>query len=386
MAEKRDYYEVLGLDKSASDDAVKKAYRKLAKQYHPDLNPGDKTAEEKFKEVNEAYGVLSDPDKKSRYDQFGHAGVDPSYGAGGAGAGGFGGFGGFSGFGNMGDFGDVFSSFFGGGFGGARRSAGGPRKGEDIEVLLTISFEEAAFGCEKELTLHRKRSCPHCGGTGAKDGKETETCKQCGGSGVVTSVQRTILGNIQSQTTCPSCGGRGKRIKTPCSYCQGGIITEDKSLKVTIPPGIDNNQTLTMRGQGHAGSGGGPSGDVYIGIRVRPHELFERKGNNLHCKIPVSLVDATLGARLTIPTLEGKVEYDLPEGTQTGSTFRFKGKGVQRVGGKTKGDLYVTVEVEIPKNLSKKQKELLREFDKMLEAKNFERKSSFMDRLSKIFK
>ncbi len=383
MAEKRDYYEVLGLGKNASEEEIKKAYRHLAKKYHPDLNPDDKTAEEKFKEVNEAYGVLSDPEKKSRYDQFGHAGVDPNYGAGGAG----GGFGGFGGFGGMGDFGDVFSSFFGGGFGGSRggrRNA--PQKGEDIETFITLDFEEAAFGCEKEINLRRRRSCQFCKGTGAKDGKELETCSQCKGTGVVTTVQRTILGNIQSQSTCPSCNGRGKKIKTPCSHCQGGIIIEDKKLKVTVPAGIDNDQTLTMRNQAHSGVNGGPDGDVYIGVRVRNHELFERRGTDIYCKIPVSLVDASLGAKLQVPTLEGKVEYDLPEGTQNGATFRFRGKGIVRIGTKNKGDMYVTIEVEIPRNLSKKQKELLKKFSDSLEPKNFERKSSFVEKLSKLFK
>ncbi len=380
MAEKRDYYEILGLNKSASDDEIKKAYRKLAKQYHPDLNPDDKTAEERFKEVSEAYGILSDPEKKSRYDQFGHAGVDPNYGAGG------GGFGGFGGMGGMGDFGDVFSSFFGGGFGGGGRRSNGPRKGEDIETFVTISFEEAAFGCEKELSLRRRKSCKSCNGTGAKNGTEMETCSQCGGRGVVTSVQRTILGNIQSQSTCPACGGRGKRIKTPCPDCQGGIITENKKIKVTIPAGIDDGQTLTMRNQAHAGVNGGPDGDVYIGVNVRPHELFERQGTDIYCKIPVSLTDAALGAKLQVPTLEGKVEYDLPEGTQTGSTFRFRGKGITRINSKSKGDMYVTIEVEIPRNLSKKQKELLKELAKTFDAKNFERKESFMDKLGKLFK
>ena len=379
MADKRDYYEVLGLDKSASDDDIKRSYRKLAKKYHPDLNPDDKTAEEKFKEVNEAYGILSDPEKKSRYDQFGHAGVDPSYG-GGAG-------GGFGGFGGMGDFGDVFSSFFGGGFGGgARRTRNGPRKGEDIETMVSITFEEAAFGCEKEINLRRRRNCEDCKGTGAKDGTELENCPQCHGSGVVTSVQRTILGNIQSQTTCPTCNGRGKKIKTPCPKCKGGIITEDKKIKVTIPAGIDNDQTLTMRNQAHAGSNGGPNGDVYIGVQVRPHELFEREGTDLFCNIPVSFTEAALGATLQVPTLDGKVEYDLPEGTQTGSTFRFRGKGVARIGTKAKGDLYVTIDVEVPKNLNKKQKDILREFSDSLEEKNFDKKNSFMEKLGKLFK
>ncbi|MBQ3085473.1 MAG: molecular chaperone DnaJ [Clostridia bacterium] len=379
MADKRDYYEVLGLEKNASDDEIKKAYRKLAKKYHPDLNPDDKAAEEKFKEVNEAYGILSDPEKKSRYDQFGHAGVDPSYG-GGAG-------GGFGGFGGMGDIGDMFSSFFGGGFGGgSRRTRNGPRKGEDIETLISISFEEAAFGCEKEIELRRRKSCADCKGTGAKDGTELENCTRCNGSGVVTTVQRTIVGDLRSQATCPVCNGRGKKIKTPCPKCKGGIINEDKKIKVTIPAGIDNDQTLTMRNQGHAGTNGGPNGDVYIGVQVRPHELFEREGTDLFCTIPINFTDAALGATLQVPTLDGKVEYDLPEGTQTGSTFRFRGKGVPRIGTKSKGDLYVTVEVEVPKNLSKKQKELLKIFAESLSEKNLDKKTSFMDKLGKLFK
>ena len=380
MAEKRDYYEILGLSKGASDDEIKKSYRKLAKKYHPDLNPGDATAEEKFKEVNEAYGILSDPEKKSRYDQFGHAGVDPSYG---------GGAGGFGGMGGMGDFGDVFSSFFGGfgGFGGGNsRRANAPRKGDDIEMMVTISFEEAAFGCEKELSFRRRKTCKDCNGTGAKGGVELETCPQCNGRGVVTSVQRTILGNIQSQSTCPTCNGRGKKIKIPCPHCQGGIVTEDKKIKITIPAGIDDGQSLTMRNQAHAGSNGGPDGDVYIGVRVRPHALFERRGTDLYCKIPVSFTDAALGAQLQVPTLEGKVEYDLPEGTQTGSTFRFRGKGITKIHSKNKGDLYVTIEVEIPRKLSKKQKDLLKEFAKTVEDKNFDQRKTFMDKLSQLFK
>lgn len=380
MADKRDYYEVLGLSNSASEDEIKKAYRKLAKQYHPDLNPGDATAEEKFKEVNEAYGILSDPEKKSRYDQFGFAGVDPNYGAG-AGAGG-----GFGGFGGMGGFEDMFGSFFSGFGGGGRSRPNAPRKGEDIETYITIDFAEAAFGCEKEIHLRRRKSCKSCKGTGAKDGTELESCARCKGSGVVTTVQRTILGNIQSQSSCPECGGRGKKIKTPCPDCRSGIITEDKTLRVNIPAGIDDDQTLTMRNQAHAGQNGGPDGDVYIGVRVRPHELFERRGTDLFCTIPVNLVDASLGTKLQVPTLEGKVEYDLPEGTQTGSKFRFRGKGITRIGTKAKGDLYVTVEVEVPRNLSKKQKELLKQFAKTLEPKNFEKKSSFMDKLGKLFK
>jgi len=381
MAEKRDYYEVLGLSKGASDEDIKKAFKKQAKKYHPDLNPGDASAEEKFKEINEAYGVLSDPEKKSRYDQFGHAGVDPSYG-GGAG-GGFGDFGGFGGFG------DIFETFFGGGMGGmgghsARANA--PVQGEDVHLRMNVTFEESAFGCEKEISYNRKTFCKSCKGTGAKDGTELETCSQCGGRGVVSSVQRTILGNVQSQRTCPSCNGTGKHIKTPCPDCHGGIVTESKKTKVKIPAGIDNGQTLTLRGQGHAGRNGGPAGDVYITVSVAPHAIFERRGIDIYCEVPISFTDAALGCEMTVPTLDGKVKYTIPEGTQTDSTFRFKGKGVTRLGTKTRGDMYVTVTVEVPKKLSSKQKELLSKFASTLTDKNLEKKTSFFDKLNSIFK
>ena len=379
MADKRDYYEVLGVDKSASDDEIKKAFKKMAKKYHPDLNPGNAEAEAMFKEINEAYGVLSDPEKKSRYDQFGHAGVDPSYGGG---AGGFGDFGGFGGFG------DIFDTFFGGmgGMGGQGRRANAPAKGEDIHLHATITFEEAAFGCEKEIRYSRRCSCKSCNGTGAKGGTELENCTQCGGRGVVSSVQRTILGNVQSQRTCPSCNGTGKRIKTPCPDCTGGIINESKKTDVKVPAGIDDGQTLTLRGQGHAGRNGGPAGDVYISISVASHPVFERRGYDLYCEIPVSFVDAALGTEMVVPTLDGKVKYNIPEGTQTDSTFRFKGKGVTKLGTKTRGDMYVTVIVEIPRSLSSKQKDLLKKFNETLTDKNFEKKSSFLDKISKMFK
>ncbi|MBQ8606076.1 MAG: molecular chaperone DnaJ [Clostridia bacterium] len=378
MAEKRDYYEVLGIDKNASDDDIKKAFKKMAKKYHPDLNPGDADAEAKFKEINEAYGVLSDPEKKSRYDQFGHAGVDPSYGGG---AGGYSDFGGFGGFG----FEDFFESAFGG-FGGGSRRANAPMKGEDIQLRLTISFEEAAFGCTKEVKYSRKSTCKDCNGTGAKGGTEFETCSQCGGKGVISTVQRTILGNIKSQRTCPTCNGTGKRIKTPCPSCRGGIIYENKNTEVNIPAGIDNGQTLTLKGQGHSGTNGGPAGDVYIAISVTPHPIFERKGYDIYCEVPISFVDATLGAETIVPTLEGKVKYTVPEGTQTDTTFRFKGKGITRIGTKNKGDMYVTVTVEIPKRLTAKQKEILKSFNDTLNDKNLEKKKSFMDKLGKLFK
>ena len=380
MAEKRDYYEVLELDRNATDDDIKKAFKKKAKKYHPDLNPGDAEAEKKFKEINEAYGVLSDPDKKSKYDRFGHAGVDPSYGGAGGFDGGFGDFGGFGGFG------DIFETFFGGGMGGSGRRANAPTKGEDIHLRMNITFEEAAFGCAKEIKYTRRSECKSCKGTGAKNGTELETCAQCGGRGVVSSVQRTILGNVQSQHTCPACNGTGKKIKTPCPDCNGGIIAELKKTEVKIPAGIDDGQTLTLRGQGNAGKNGGPAGDVYITISVAPHSVFERRGFDIYCEIPISFVDAALGAEMTVPTLDGKVKYNIPEGTQTDSTFRFKGKGVTKLGTKNRGDMYVTVTVEIPRHLSQKQKDLLKKFNETLTDKNFEKKKGFLDKISKLFK
>ena len=378
MADKRDYYEVLGVEKGASDDDIKRAFKKMAKKYHPDLNPGDADAEAKFKEINEAYGVLSDADKKSRYDQFGHAGVDPSYGGGG-GSGDFGGFGGFGGFG------DIFETFFGGGMGGGSR-ANAPTQGDDIHLRVTISFEESAFGCEKEVSFSRRTVCDSCHGTGAKNGTELETCSQCNGRGVVTSVQRTILGNMQSQRTCPSCGGSGKKVKTPCPDCQGGVVVEKKTNKVKIPAGIDDGQTLTLRGQGHAGRNGGPAGDVFITVSVVEHSIFERRGNDIYCDIPISFTDAALGCEMVVPTLDGKVKYNIPEGTQTDTTFRFRGKGVTKLGTKSRGDMYVTVTVEIPKKLSAKQKELLHKFADTLEDKNLEKKKGFFDKLNDLFK
>ncbi len=380
MAEKRDYYEVLGLSKGASDDEIKRAFKKMAKKYHPDLNPGNKEAEAKFKEINEAYGVLSDAEKKSRYDQFGHAGVDPSYGGGGTGAGGFGDFGGFGGFG------DIFETFFGGTMGGGSRRANAPAKGEDVHLRLNIEFNDAAFGCEKEIHYTRRCTCKSCKGTGAKGGTELEICPQCAGRGVISSVQRTILGNVQSQRPCPSCSGTGKRIKTPCPDCHGGIVTESKNTKVKIPAGIDNGQTLTLREQGNSGRNGGPAGDVYITVSVAPHKIFDRRGNDIYCEIPISFTDAALGCEMTVPTLDGKIKYNVPEGTQTDSTFRFKGKGVPKLGSKSRGDMYVTVIVEIPKNLTGKQKELLKRFAETVTDKNLEKKTSFFQKLNNIFK
>ena len=362
MAEqKRDYYEVLGVEKSASDDEIKKAYRKMAKKYHPDMNPGDKAAEAKFKEVNEAYEVLSDKEKRSRYDQFGHAGVDPNFGAGG----GYGG-GGF----DMGDLNDIFGSFFGGGFGGftggfgdSRQRANAPQKGESLRANLTISFEEAAFGCEKELDLTRTEECGECHGSGCQAGTTADPCDQCHGTGVVR-VQRGAGGFSFSTTAeCPKCGGRGKIIHTPCSKCHGdGFIRRKSRVKVTIPAGIDDGQAVSLRGQGNAGKNGGPAGDLIVGVRVKPHPQFMRDGTTVLYEQPISFYQAAMGAELEIPTIDGKVKYSLPAGTQTGTTFRLRGKGIPELRGRGRGDQYVTVKVKVPTSLNAEQKEALNAF------------------------
>ena len=358
MAEqKRDYYEVLGVSKGASDDELKKAYRKLAKQYHPDLNPGDKTAETKFKEVNEAYEVLSDKDKRARYDQFGHAGVDPNFNPGG----GFGGFGGD--FGDI-DLGDLFGSFFGGGFGGGQRQTrNGPRKGESLRASLTISFEEAAFGCEKEINLNRNETCEDCQGSGCAPGTTAEVCPQCRGTGQVR-IQRGGGAMIFSTTApCDKCGGTGKIIHQPCSTCRGnGKIRRQRRITVKIPAGIDDGQAVSLRGQGGAGSNGGPAGDLIVSVSVKPHPKFRREGSTVLLEQPISFLQAALGAELTIDTIDGPVKYNLPEGTQTGTTFRLRGKGIPDLSGRGRGDQYVTVKVQVPTKLTLSQKEALRAF------------------------
>ncbi|MBE7034992.1 MAG: molecular chaperone DnaJ [Ruminococcaceae bacterium] len=376
MAEKRDYYEVLGVSKSASADEIKKAYRKKAKQYHPDLHPGDQEAEAHFKEANEAYEVLSDSEKKQRYDQFGHAGVDPNFGAGGGGFGG--GFGGF-------DIGDIFGDIFGGGGfggfgGGARHNA--PKRGADLSAELTITFEEAAFGCEKEIHLYRVEFCPDCDGSGAKAGSEVVTCATCGGSGQVRSTQRTILGNMSTVTTCSACGGKGKVIKEPCETCSGkGKVRKARTIKVTIPAGIDNGQSISMAGQGNAGDKGAPAGSLYIAVNVLPHELFQRNGANVMCEVPITFCQATLGADIEVPTIDGKVKYTIPEGTQNGMIFRLKGKGIPMLRRSGRGDQFVKVMVEIPTRLSAKQKELLREFDNSLKGEHHTKQKTFFDKM-----
>ncbi len=371
--EKRDYYEVLGVSKGASEDEIKKAYKKLARKYHPDMNPGDKEAEEKFKEVNEANEVLSDPEKKARYDQFGFAGVDPSYG-GGAGAGGYGA-GGF----DFGDLGDIFGSFFGGGFGGAqRRNPNAPQRGESIRANVTISFTEAAFGCEKEIAVDRSEQCPTCKGNGCAAGTTPEVCPTCRGTGTVQVRRQTPMGVFASSAPCTKCGGTGRIIHQPCPDCRGqGAVRKRRSIKVTIPAGIDDGQTISLRGQGHAGKNGGPNGDLLINIMVQPHELFHREGTSVFCEAPITYAQAVLGGTLEIPTIDGKVKYDIPEGTQTGSVFRLRGKGIPVLNGRGRGDQYVTVTIETPKNLNKEQKEALKKFSDLLGESNYEKHRSF---------
>ena len=369
---KRDYYEVLGVEKNASDAEIKKAYRKLAMKYHPDQNPGDKTAEEKFKEINEAYEVLSDADKKARYDQYGFAGVDPNFNPN-AGFGGFGG-GGFSGFG---DFSDIFGDFFGGGASSSGRRRG-PAKGQNVVSEIEISFEDAAFGCEREITFSRIETCRTCHGSGAKEGTSPQTCTYCHGTGTVTQAQRTPFGVMQSQGPCQKCRGTGKIIHQPCPDCRGsGRIRKRRTIQVTIPAGIDNGQTISLRGQGHAGSNGGPSGDLLITVMVRPHEIFRREGTSVFCEAPITFTQAVLGAELEIPTIDGRVKYTIPEGTQTGTVFRLRGKGIPVLNGRGRGDQYVTVTIETPRDLNREQKEALKRFSETLGEGNYEKHRSF---------
>lgn len=375
---KKDYYEVLGVSKSATEDEIKRAYRSLAKKYHPDMNPGDKTAEVKFKEINEAYAVLSDSEKKSKYDRFGHDAFDPT-----SGAGGFGGFGGFSGADF--DFGDIFSAFFGGGDSSSSR-ANMPRQGDDIGVRVNLSFEEAAFGCKKEVNYQRIENCPDCGGIGAKSQSDIEKCPECKGLGRVNVRQQTMLGYMQTQRTCQRCSGRGKIIKSPCKNCNGkGRIRINKKLEnVDIPSGIDDRQSFIRRGDGSAGINGGPYGDLIIEVLVRPDRFFEREGNNIYCEVPVSFAEATLGAEIDVPVLGGGTEkYKMPEGTQSGTSFTLKGKGIPDIHTKRRGDMIFKVAVETPKNLNTKQKELLLSFAESLGENNASKKQSFFKKLFK---
>lgn len=383
MPDKRDYYEVLGVSKGASDDEIKKAYRKTAKKYHPDLNPDNKEAEEKFKECNEAYEVLSDPQKKARYDQFGFAGVDPNYGAG---QGGYGG-GGFGFDGDI-DLGDIFSSFFGGGggFGGGfgGRNPNAPQKGRDIQIQLTLTFEEAAKGCKKQVDVPRVENCNECGGTGAAKGTSPKTCPECGGRGVVNVQSRTAFGIMNTQRPCSHCGGKGKIIETPCSKCAGkGKVRRKNKIDVNIPAGIDSNQIVNMRGYGDSGVNGGPSGDLKIVIKIKEHKYFERDGFNVWYEKHISVVQAILGDSLQVPTLDGDVKYTMPAGTQPGEVFKLKGKGIERLNAIGRGDQFVKIVVDIPKDLTAEQKSLLMQFDKSYVPPKNGGKEGFFDKFKK---
>ena len=380
MAEnKRDYYEVLGVSKDASADDIKKAYRKMAMKYHPDRNPGDKEAEEKFKEVGEAYEVLSDADKKARYDQYGFAGVDPNFGAG---AGGYGGAG-FGGFGDFSDLGDIFGDFFGGGRSrGSQQNA--PRRGENVMSRLELTFEEAAFGCEKEVATPRIENCPNCSGSGSADGV-IETCSQCRGTGQVRTVQNFMGMQMQSTTTCPACNGRGKIIKTPCSTCKGkGKVRRTNRVKVKIPAGVDAGQSVRVRGEGGVGSNGGPNGDLLVEIYIKRHPIFTRQDTDVLCEVPISFTQAALGATIQVPTLDGMVDYEIPEGTQTGREFILREKGIPEVGNsRRRGNERFTVVVETPTRLTKEQKELLRQLDGTMEVSP--KRKKFIDNLKNFF-
>ena len=361
MADKRDYYEVLELQKGAGDDEIKKAYRRLAKKYHPDMNPGNKEAEAKFKEVNEAYEILSDSEKRARYDQFGFAGVDPSYGAGAGGAG-FGGFGGgFGGFDDI-DLGDLFGSIFGGGTrSGGSRSANAARRGENIRVSVELTFEEAAFGCTKEIPVSRIENCPECGGSGCEKGSTPEVCSRCGGTGSVRVQSRTAFGVMSTTSACPECSGSGKIVHNPCPKCRGkGAVRKNTTVSVDIPAGIDDGQTLSVHGSGHRGVNGGPAGDLLVTVSVLEHTQFERDGFDVYYNMPITFTQAALGDSVEVPTLDGKVKYTIPEGTQTGTVFRLRGKGITRLNSVGRGDQFVTVIVTTPQSLTSEQKELLR--------------------------
>ena len=373
---KRDYYEVLGLKKDATDADIKRAYRKLAAQYHPDVNH-DPGAEEKFKEINEANEVLSDPDKRARYDQYGFAGVDPNFNPN-AGGSPFGG----AGFGDFGDLGDIFGSFFGGGGRSTRRSASAPMQGDDIGARVELTFEEAAFGAEKEVTVSRVEDCDQCHGSGAAPGTSAETCPRCKGTGSVRTQQNFMGMTMQSNQPCPKCGGSGTIITDPCTACRGkGKVRHTKTIKVKVPAGIDDGQSFRVRDEGNAGSNGGPNGDLLVTVSVRKHPIFTRDGANVMCQMPISFTQAALGASIEVPTLDGKVRYQIPEGTQTGTTFRLRGKGIPYVGYKTRGDQFVTVVVETPTKLTREQKELLKQLESSVGDDGQPKRKSFFDKL-----
>ncbi len=369
---KRDYYEVLGVSKDADAAEIKKAYRKMAAKYHPDVNH-EPDAELRFKEVNEANEILSDPDKRARYDQYGFAGVDPNFNPNMGG--------GFGGFGDFGDLGDLFGSFFGGFGGRSSRNPNAPTRGEDISARIEITFEEAAFGTEKNVTAQRIENCDKCTGTGAEPGTKAETCKRCNGRGTVRTQQNFMGMVMQSDAPCPDCRGAGKKITNPCQRCKGkGKVRRSFTNKVKVPAGIDNDQVLRMSGEGSGGSNGGPAGDLLVGVRVKAHDIFTRKGQNVYCEMPITFTQAALGAEIQIPTLHGNVSQTISEGTQTGTTVRLRGKGIPYINSNTKGDQFVTLIVETPTHLSREQKELLRKLEQGSSDKTQPKRKKFFDR------
>jgi molecular chaperone DnaJ len=379
VAEKRDYYEVLGVAKGASDDEIKKAFRKVAKKYHPDLNPNDKTAEAKFKEANEAYAVLGDSAQRSKYDQFGHAGVNPQD---------FSGFGGFGGAGF--DVSDIFDNIFGGfgGFGGSSQSRrNGPQRGANLKYRLALDFMEAAFGLEKEITITKEDLCETCGGSGSKKGTGTVRCSACNGTGQINQRQQTMFGTVMTTKTCSTCGGSGTIIKDPCTACSGrGRRNKKKVLKVGIPAGINHGEMLTLRGEGEPGTRGGPYGDLYIEITVRPHPIFKRDRYNTYCDVVVTFTQASLGSEISVPTIDGEYRYKIKEGTQPGEVVTIRGKGIPHVNrNNVRGDHIFKVIVEIPKNLDTKQKEILKEFDTISTDRNYQQRGSFFSKIKELF-
>ncbi len=376
MAEnKRDYYEILGVARSADDAAIKKAYRTLAKKYHPDSNPGDKEAEKKFKEASEAYSVLSDPEKRKAYDQFGHAAFESGGSGPGGGFGGFSGFGGFGGF-DTSDMGDIFEDLFGAGgmFRGgssSRSRSNGTIRGADVRVRVTLTFEEAVFGCEKEITINFKEDCKTCKTTGAKPGTTPETCPKCKGEGRIVYNQQTLFGTMQNVTTCPDCKGSGKIVKEKCPECNGtGYNLKKKTFKVNIPAGIDNGQMIRMAGGGEPGKNGGQRGDLLVEVDIRPHPIFKRQEMNIFTTVSLPFTKAALGGKIRVKTIDGEVEYEVKAGTQTDTKVRLKGKGVPSIRNKNiRGDMYMTLVVEVPTRLSREQKEALKQFENTMEKK-----------------
>ncbi len=377
MPDKRDYYEVLGVQRTASEDELKKAYRTLAKKYHPDLNPGDKEAEAKFKEANEAYAVLSDAEKRRNYDQYGHAGVD-GQGFGGFGAGGFGI-----------DLDDLFGNLFGGGFGGGgQRRRSGPQRGANLKYRMSLEFMEAAFGVERQITINKEDVCDTCHGAGTRDGSAPERCGTCSGTGQVNQRQQTMFGTVMTSRPCPACHGTGTVIKDPCPSCGGrGIRQKSKTLNVKVPAGINEGEMLTIRGEGEAGTQGGPYGDLYVEVHIKQHPVFERDGYNTHCEIPITFPQAALGADIEVPTIDGPYTYHIKDGTQPGDLFTIRGKGIPYLNRNSiRGDHIFRVVLEVPRHLNDSQKELLRQFEQTCTDKNYQKRGSFFSKIRDLFK